>query len=86
LTRGVEKMAMERVTSEDGTTIAFDRSGDGPSLVLVGRALADRSAAAQPSAQLAPHLTVIAYDRRAGATAETRPRTRSNARSRTSKP
>jgi pimeloyl-ACP methyl ester carboxylesterase len=55
---------MERVTSEDGTTIAFDRSGDGPSLVLVGGALADRSAAAQLSAQLAPHLTVIAYDRR----------------------
>jgi len=57
------RMAME-VTSEDGTTIAFDRSGDGPSLVLVGGALADRSAAAQLSAWLAPHLTVIAYDRR----------------------
>jgi hypothetical protein len=55
---------MERVASKDGTTIAFDRSGDGPSLVLVGGALADRSAAAQLSAQLAPHLTVIAYDRR----------------------
>jgi pimeloyl-ACP methyl ester carboxylesterase len=52
------------VTSKDGTRIAFDRSGDGPSLVLVGGALADRSAAAQLSAQLAPHLTVIAYDRR----------------------
>lgn len=56
-------MAME-VTSDDGTTIAFDRSGEGPPLVLVGGALADRSAAAQLSAQLAPHFTVIAYDRR----------------------
>ena len=54
----------EEVTSEDGTTIAFDRSGDGPSIVLVGGALADRSAAAQLAAQLAPHFTVIAYDRR----------------------
>jgi pimeloyl-ACP methyl ester carboxylesterase len=56
-------MAME-VTSEDGTTIVFDRSGDGPSLILVGGALADRSAAAQLSARLASHFTVIAYDRR----------------------
>lgn len=56
-------MALE-VTSKDGTTIAFDRSGEGPSLVLVGGALADRSAAAQLAAQLAPHFTVIAYDRR----------------------
>jgi pimeloyl-ACP methyl ester carboxylesterase len=55
---------VEEAISKDGTTIAFDRSGDGPSLVLVGGALADRSAAAQLSAQLAPDLTVIAYDRR----------------------
>jgi len=56
-------MAME-VTSKDGTTIAFDRSGEGPPLVLVGGALADRLAAARLSAQLAAHFTVIAYDRR----------------------
>ena len=55
---------MEEAISKDGTTIAFDRSGDGPPIILVGGALADRSAAAQLSAQLAPHLTVIAYDRR----------------------
>ena len=52
------------VTSKDGTTIAFDRSGEGPPLVLVGGALADRLAAARLSAQLAAHFTVIAYDRR----------------------
>jgi pimeloyl-ACP methyl ester carboxylesterase len=55
---------VEEAISKDGTTIAFDRSGDGPPIILVGGALADRSAAAQLSAQLAPHLTVIAYDRR----------------------
>ncbi len=52
------------VTSKDGTAIAFDRSGEGPSIVLVGGALADRSAAAELAARLAPHLTVIAFDRR----------------------
>jgi pimeloyl-ACP methyl ester carboxylesterase len=52
------------VTSKDGTTIAFDRSGEGPPLVLVSGALADRSAAAELAARLAPHLTVIAFDRR----------------------
>jgi pimeloyl-ACP methyl ester carboxylesterase len=52
------------VTSKDGTTIAFDRSGEGPSIILVGGALADRSAAAELAARLAPRLTVIAFDRR----------------------
>jgi pimeloyl-ACP methyl ester carboxylesterase len=55
---------VEEAISKDGTTIAFDRSGEGPPIILVGGALADRSAAGQLSAQLAPHLTVIAYDRR----------------------
>src|SRR5207245_1446455 len=55
---------MNQVTSKDGTTIAFDRSGDGPPVVLVGGALADRSAGAPLAALLAPHLTVFAYDRR----------------------
>jgi pimeloyl-ACP methyl ester carboxylesterase len=52
------------VTSKDGTTIAFDRSGEGPPIVLVGGAMADRSAAAELAARLAPDLTVIAFDRR----------------------
>jgi pimeloyl-ACP methyl ester carboxylesterase len=55
---------MEEVTSKDGTTIAFDRSGEGPAIVLVGGALSDRSAAFPMAAQLAPHFTVVAYDRR----------------------
>jgi pimeloyl-ACP methyl ester carboxylesterase len=50
--------------SKDGTTIAFDRSGQGPALVLVGGVLSDRSAAFPMAAQLAPHFTVVAYDRR----------------------
>ena len=55
---------MDEAISNDGTTIAFDRSGEGPPIALVGGALADRSAAAELAAQLAPRLTVIAFDRR----------------------
>jgi pimeloyl-ACP methyl ester carboxylesterase len=55
---------MERVRSKDGTTIAFDRFGQGQAIVLVGGALADRSAATSFAAQLASRFTVIAFDRR----------------------
>jgi pimeloyl-ACP methyl ester carboxylesterase len=55
---------VEKAISEDGTTIAFDRSGEGPPIILVGGALADRSAAAELAAHLAASLTAIAFDRR----------------------
>jgi pimeloyl-ACP methyl ester carboxylesterase len=52
------------VRSADGTAIAFDRTGDGPALIIVGGALSTR-VAAEPLAQLlAPRFAVIAYDRR----------------------
>jgi pimeloyl-ACP methyl ester carboxylesterase len=53
-----------QVRSTDGTAIEFERTGDGPALVIVGGALSTR-AAAEPLAQLlASGFTVIAYDRR----------------------
>jgi pimeloyl-ACP methyl ester carboxylesterase len=55
---------MNTVTSSDGTTIAFDRAGEGPPLVLVGGALSDRAAAGSLTEALAPRFTVFAYDRR----------------------
>ena len=55
---------MDRITSADATTIAFDRWGQGPALILVGGALSDRSAAVGLAGKLAPHFTVIAFDRR----------------------
>lgn len=65
---------MEEVISKDGTTIAFDRSGEGPPLLLVGGALSDRSAAADLTTRLASRFTVIAYDRRGrGDSADTPP-------------
>jgi len=58
------EMAHGTVTSRDGTSIAFDRTGTGPSLILVGGALSERSAWAPLAELLAPHFTVTAYDRR----------------------
>ena len=55
---------METVRSRDGTTIAFDRSGRGPSLIIVNGALSDRGAVPDLASRLADELTVIAYDRR----------------------
>jgi pimeloyl-ACP methyl ester carboxylesterase len=56
------------VTSTDGTQIAFDRFGDGPSLVVVGGLLCDRRRT-QPlaealAAELKGRLSVVNYDRR----------------------
>jgi pimeloyl-ACP methyl ester carboxylesterase len=57
---------MQTVTSKDGSTIAYDRSGDGPVVILVGGALSYRkfSKMEQIAAALAEHCTVINYDRR----------------------
>lgn len=55
---------MRKVTSKDGTTIAFDQLGEGPAVVLVGGASVSRSDNAPLAALLAPHFTVINYDRR----------------------
>src|SRR6266540_3599010 len=55
------------VHSNDGTTIAFDRSGDGSPVILVGGAFQHRAfdpRTAQLSALLAEHFTVFRYDRR----------------------
>ncbi len=67
---------MSRVTSKDGTSIAYERSGNGPALILVDGALCSR--AFGPSPKLAPllarHFTVYAYDRRGrGESNDTRP-------------
>ncbi|HEX5950704.1 MAG TPA: alpha/beta hydrolase [Actinomycetota bacterium] len=62
------------VTSRDGTTIAFERTGEGPPVVLVAAALSDRSDARKLAELLAPRFTVINYDRRGrGASGDTPP-------------
>jgi pimeloyl-ACP methyl ester carboxylesterase len=57
-------MAMETVTSADGTTIAFDATGSGPALVLVMGAFCDRHTTNSLTKLLATDFTVYEYDRR----------------------
>jgi pimeloyl-ACP methyl ester carboxylesterase len=65
---------METTRSADGTSIAFDREGDGPALVLVVGAFCDRSTSETLAAMLAPHFTVLRYDRRGrGSSGDTAP-------------
>jgi pimeloyl-ACP methyl ester carboxylesterase len=58
---------MNTVTSKDGTTIAFDRPGEGPAIILVGGAFQHRAidpSTARLAELLAPNFTVYHYDRR----------------------
>ena len=58
---------MNQVMSNDGTVIAFDRSGQGPAVILVGGAFQYRAIdppTAQLAALLAQHFRVFHYDRR----------------------
>lgn len=67
---------MQTVTSKDGTTIAFDQKGHGPTLILITGALGFRSHPIMWELVdlLAPHFTVINYDRRGrGDSTDTQP-------------
>jgi hypothetical protein len=58
---------MNAVQSRDGTTIAFDRSGDGPPIILVHPAFGHRAfnpQMAELAQHLSSHFTVFNYDRR----------------------
>ncbi|MBX6382061.1 MAG: alpha/beta hydrolase [Microbispora sp.] len=57
---------MTHITSADGTTIAFDRSGEGPAVIFVQGGFTDRSHPTWSglAAALSPHFTVYNYDRR----------------------
>jgi pimeloyl-ACP methyl ester carboxylesterase len=52
------------VTSKDGTSIAYDRQGSGPAVILVGGGLDDGSENAPLATELAKYLTVYNYARR----------------------
>lgn len=55
---------MPTVTSKDGTTIAYDRAGSGPPVVLISGGPGDRSGNAELADRLAARFTVLNYDRR----------------------
>ena len=65
---------MDRVTSKDGTSIAYDRHGSGPAVILVGGAFVDRSENAPLATELAARFSVYNYDRRGrGDSGDTQP-------------
>ena len=67
---------MEKLKSKDGTEIAYDRTGEGPPVVLVGGAFSWRRwmGFVELAELLSSHYTVFNYDRRAhGDSADTPP-------------
>src|SRR5256886_17063697 len=64
---------METTKSADGTVIAYDRTGDGPPLVVALGAFCDRKSFVPPTS-LTSHFTVCTYDRRGrGDSGDTQP-------------
>jgi len=69
---------MESVRSADGTPIAYNRTGQGPVLIMVGGAMTARNSGSRPqlASLLADPFTVIDYDRRGrGDSGDTQPYT-----------
>jgi pimeloyl-ACP methyl ester carboxylesterase len=67
---------MKKVTSKDGTVIAYEQIGQGPVIVLVDGAFCNKTFGPMPTLAplLAPHFTVISYDRRGrGDSTDTKP-------------
>jgi pimeloyl-ACP methyl ester carboxylesterase len=56
--------AMEKFTSKDGTTLAYERSGSGPPLLLVHGATADHHRWGPVKPALEQHFTLYMLDRR----------------------
>jgi pimeloyl-ACP methyl ester carboxylesterase len=55
---------METVTSADGTSIAYERSGSGPALVVATGAFCDRMSSVPLAEHLGDRYTVYRFDRR----------------------
>ncbi|MEV4625756.1 alpha/beta hydrolase [Micromonospora sp. NPDC049523] len=61
---GPRNLPVEKVLSADGTAIAFERSGSGPAVVVIGGGLNDRAMFTPFASILSEHFTVFNYDRR----------------------
>lgn len=55
---------MQHVRSKDGTSIAYEKTGDGPALIIVGGSLGDHRFYVPLASELARHFTVYNFDRR----------------------
>jgi pimeloyl-ACP methyl ester carboxylesterase len=64
----------DKVKSKDGTPIAFEKSGHGPAVVILGGVIGDRSQQAPVAEILARDFTVFNFDRRGhGESGDTQP-------------
>jgi pimeloyl-ACP methyl ester carboxylesterase len=73
---GLKGAGIKTLKSKDGTTIAFDRQGSGPALIVVDGAMSTRSDGSKPelARRLAQRFTVYTYDRRGrGDSGDTKP-------------
>jgi len=59
-----EEIVMRKVISRDGTTIAYEKEGDGPPIVLLNGAFRDHTIFDALVPELAPQFTTYVYDRR----------------------
>lgn len=65
---------MQKVISKDGTTIAYDKRGQGPAVIIIDGALSVGSSGFPLADLLAPYFTVYCYDRRGrGDSTDTKP-------------
>ena len=67
---------MKTVKSKDGTSIAFNKDGNGPAVILVDGAFCSKDFGPMPKLMklLSPNFTVFAYDRRGrGESGDTKP-------------
>jgi pimeloyl-ACP methyl ester carboxylesterase len=64
----------KKTISRDGTAIAYERTGDGPAVILVSGAMSTGATVAPLAVPLADRFTVVSYDRRGrGASGDTKP-------------
>jgi pimeloyl-ACP methyl ester carboxylesterase len=66
--------SMQHVVSRDGTRIAYEKTGSGPSLIITGGSLGDHRFYVPLARELARHFTVYNFDRRGrGQSGDTQP-------------
>ncbi|MUN37355.1 alpha/beta fold hydrolase [Actinomadura litoris] len=62
------------VASADGTTIAYEKTGSGPAIIVISNVAEDHTGVAGLAAALSEHFTVISFDRRGrGASGDPQP-------------
>ncbi|MEU7474276.1 alpha/beta fold hydrolase [Streptomyces sp. NPDC044984] len=61
---GPRDLPVETVVSADGTTIAYEKSGSGPPVVIIGGGLNDKAMFTPLAQSLSRRFTVFNYDRR----------------------